>query len=66
MLLSCSLCWCLELEGLGCNVLAVLQALLKTHMLLVRESSRTTVAPCPMWVFFFSPCLLSLFFLTED
>lgn len=57
MLLSCSLCWCLVLEGLGCNVLAVLQALLKTHMLLVRESSRTTVAPCPMSAvgFFFPP-----------
>lgn len=46
MLLSLSLCWCSVLEGLGCNVLPELQALLKTHMCLVQESSRRTVAAC--------------------
>lgn len=59
MLLSLSLCWYSVLEGLGCNVLPELQALLKTHMCLVQESSRRTVAACLIsagfWCFFFSP-----------
>lgn len=66
MLLSCSLCWYSELEGLGCNVLAVLQALLKTHALLVRESSRRTVAACPISAVVFFSLSFFPFFLSKD
>lgn len=54
MLLSLSLCWYSVLEGLGCNVLPELQALLKTHMCLVQESSHRMVAACLISAGFFS------------
>ena len=61
MLLSLSLCWYSVLEGLGCNVLPELEALLKTHMCLVQESSRRTVAACLISAGFF--CFSSFSFL---
>lgn len=62
MLLSLSLCWYSVLEGLGCNVLPELQALLKTHMCLVQETSRRTVAACLISAGFFSLPPPPLFF----